>query len=103
MGSPDYISYGFALIVFSGGLIGYAKAGSVPSLASGVAFAGLLAYGAYRTSTDPKDFFFLLAVSGILLGVMGYRFFLSGKFMPAGLVASLSLLQVGRLAFRLAA
>ena len=33
--------------------------GSMMSLASGFAFGGLLAYGAYRTSADPKDFIFL--------------------------------------------
>ena len=27
MGSTDYVSYGFALIVLSGGLLGYVKAG----------------------------------------------------------------------------
>ena len=28
MGSPDYLSYGFALVVFSGGIMGYVKAGA---------------------------------------------------------------------------
>lgn len=102
MGSPDFVSYGFALVVLSGGVMGYVKAGSVMSLASGLAFGGLLAYGASRTSTNPKDFMFLFVVSGVLLGVMGYRFMNSGKFMPAGLVSVLSLLQVIRLAVRFA-
>lgn len=30
------------------------------SLVSGITFGGLLAYGASRTSADPKDFIFLL-------------------------------------------
>lgn len=36
----------------------------------------------------------LLVVSAILLGVMGFRFLKSGKFMPAGLVASLRLAHI---------
>ena len=36
----------------------------------------------------------LLVVSAILLGVMGFRFVKSGKFMPAGLVASLRLVHI---------
>ena len=31
----------------------------------------------------------LAAVTAILFGLMGYRFYNSGKFMPAGLVAAL--------------
>ena len=30
-----------------------------------------------------------VAVTAILLGLMGYRFYNSGKFMPAGLVTAL--------------
>ena len=30
------------------------------SLVSGLAFGGLLGYGAYRTSANPKDFMFVL-------------------------------------------
>lgn len=39
------------------------------SLGSGVVFGGLLCYGAYRTSADPRDFMFLLGlykVGGVL-------------------------------------
>ena len=28
MGAPDFVSYGFALVVLSGGVIGYVKAGT---------------------------------------------------------------------------
>lgn len=30
------------------------------SLGSGIVFGGLIGYGAYRTSANPKDFLFLL-------------------------------------------
>ena len=33
--------------------------GSTMSLVSGITFGGLLAYGAYQTSANPKNFFFL--------------------------------------------
>ncbi|KAG9479259.1 hypothetical protein GDO78_012763 [Eleutherodactylus coqui] len=39
--------------------------------------------------------------SGTLAGVMGYRFYNSGKFMPAGLIAGASLLMLGRLGVRM--
>lgn len=74
--TPDIVSYGYALIVFAGGVIGYLKAGifcikfsdlccalfgafpisgSMMSLGSGIAFGAALGYGAYRLSVDPKD------------------------------------------------
>ena len=71
------------------------------SLIMGALFASLIGYGAYRTSSNPKDCIFLLVASGTLLIVMGYRFVISGKFMPAGLAASISALQVVRLLARL--
>lgn len=97
----DYLGFGYALTVATGGVIGYVKAGSTVSLLMGLLFGGLSGFGAYQTSQDPGNFWILLASSGFLGGLMGYRSFNSGKFMPAGLVATLSILMVVRLLPRL--
>uniref|UniRef100_A0A670I6K2 Transmembrane protein 14C n=1 Tax=Podarcis muralis TaxID=64176 RepID=A0A670I6K2_PODMU len=88
--STDWLGYGYAALVASGGVIGYAKAGSVPSLAAGLLFGGLAGVGAYQQSQDPKNVWLSLIASGTLTGVMGMRFYNSRKFMPAGLIAGAS-------------
>ncbi|XP_003386999.1 PREDICTED: transmembrane protein 14C-like [Amphimedon queenslandica] len=98
--SVDYISYFVSGIVAVGGIFGFVKAGSFMSLGSGLLFGSLIAYGAYRVSANPKDFAFLAIVCCLLATTMGYRYFKTGKFMPAGLVASISLLQVLRFGAR---
>ncbi|XP_020667883.1 transmembrane protein 14C [Pogona vitticeps] len=97
----DWIGFGYAALVASGGIAGYAKAGSVPSLAAGLVFGGLAGLGAYRLSENPKDIWLSLIASGTLAGIMGMRFYNSGKIMPAGLIAAASLLMVGRLGLKM--
>ncbi|XP_048364455.1 transmembrane protein 14C-like isoform X1 [Sphaerodactylus townsendi] len=99
--SVDWIGYGYAALVASGGVIGYAKAGSVPSLAAGLLFGGLAGMGTYQQSQDPKNIWLSLIASGTLTGVMGMRFYNSRKFMPAGLIAGASLLMVGKLGLQM--
>ncbi|XP_064383491.1 transmembrane protein 14C-like [Halichondria panicea] len=96
----DYISYVFALLVMTGGVMGFLKAGSTMSLVAGASIGGLLAYGAWQMSQNPRNFLLSFGVSLFLFGVMGMRFYNSGKMMPAGLVAALSLGQVVRLGAR---
>lgn len=98
--SPDYISITYATLVAAGGTIGYVKSGSVPSLAAGLVFGTLLGYGAFQTSRDPNNYYLTLCTSGILTGLMGARFYSSGKFMPAGLITTMSLIMVCRFAAR---
>ncbi|OZJ04681.1 hypothetical protein BZG36_02544 [Bifiguratus adelaidae] len=97
----DTVGYAYALTVFVGGLIGYIKAGSVPSLVSGSVFAVLAGLGARNVSRDGRNVLLALVVSLILCLVMGLRFSKSGKFMPAGLVSLLSLIMSARYASRL--
>ncbi|NP_001279149.1 transmembrane protein 14C [Callorhinchus milii] len=97
----DWLGYGYAALVASGGIIGYAKAGSVPSLAAGLIFGSIAGIGAYQISENPHNIWLSLFASGTLTGVMGYRFYNSGKFMPAGLVAGLSILMLGRLGWKM--
>lgn len=74
--------------------------GSAASLGMGLAFGGVLGFGAYQTSVNPNNYYLGLGTSAVLAGVMGHRFMNSGKFMPAGLVATLSIAMVIRYAAR---
>lgn len=60
--------------------------GSVPSLGAGLAFGSVLGYGAYQITKDPTNIYLSLGTSVILAGIMGYRYYGSQKFMPAGLI-----------------
>lgn len=60
-------------------------------------FGTLAALGASQLSSDPTRYHTLLVVSSILATLMGYKFVKSGKFMSAGLVATLSIATVLRL------
>jgi len=92
----DYLAFGYASLVAAGGIIGYLKAGSTASLGMGLIFASVLAYGAYQSSQNPDNYLVVLGASAILAGVMGNRFYNTGKFMPAGLVATMSVAMVLR-------
>ncbi|XP_009991409.1 PREDICTED: transmembrane protein 14C-like, partial [Tauraco erythrolophus] len=78
-----------------------AEISSVPSLAAGLLFGSLAGLGAYQLSQNPNNVWISLITSGTLTAVMGTRFYNSGKFMPAGLIAGVSLLMVGRLALKM--
>uniref|UniRef100_A0A2K5DES3 Transmembrane protein 14C n=1 Tax=Aotus nancymaae TaxID=37293 RepID=A0A2K5DES3_AOTNA len=92
-----WIGFGYAaLVATGGGIIGYVKAGSVPSLAAGLLFGSLANLGSCQLSQDPRNIWVFLATSGTLTGIMGMRFYHSGKFMPAGLIAGASLLMVAK-------
>ncbi|XP_062967438.1 transmembrane protein 14C-like [Cynocephalus volans] len=89
-----WFGFSYAALIASGGIIGYAKAGSMLSLAARLLFRGLTGLGAYQLSQDLRNVWVFLLTSGTLAGVMGMRFYHSGKFMPAGLIAGASLLMV---------
>ena len=72
---------------------------SLPSLAAGFVFGGLAGYGGL--SDEPQNIYVGLGTSLALLAVMGNKFRKTGKFMPAGLIASLSLLQSGRVGYNI--
>ncbi|TRY91048.1 hypothetical protein DNTS_035773 [Danionella cerebrum] len=93
----DWVGYGYAALVASGGVIGYVKAGSVPSMAAGLLFGGLAGFGAYQTSQDPGNIWVSLATSGTLAAIMGKRFYNSRKVIPAGLIAGASVLMMAKL------
>ncbi|XP_050296819.1 transmembrane protein 14C [Anthonomus grandis grandis] len=98
--SVDYPGFLYAGTVAAGGIMGYVKAGSIPSLAAGLIFGTALAIGAYQTTQDPMRYGVQLAASSILAGVMGLRFYKSGKIMPAGVVTLLSVGIIARIGLR---
>ncbi|XP_072533705.1 transmembrane protein 14A [Salminus brasiliensis] len=93
----DWLGFGYAAAIMFGGFMGYKRRGSLVSLIAGLFFGSISAYGAYRVSSEPRDIWTSLAASGALAVVMGMRFKKSGKIMPAGIMAVLSLLMAVRL------
>ncbi|XP_076181506.1 transmembrane protein 14C [Ptiloglossa arizonensis] len=79
----DLIAYTYAATIAAGGIFGYVKSNSIPSLAAGLLYGTILGYGAYQTSVDPNNVAVFLGASTTLSGMMGYRFYKTGKVMPA--------------------
>lgn len=94
MGGSAHLNYTVGGVCIVGGAAGYMKAASTASLAGGMgAGAAFLASGYLIASGSDLEGHALGLVSGSALASgMGSRFAQSGKFMPAGLVASVGLL-----------
>jgi len=82
----------YAAVVIAGGVVGYVKARSQPSLISGLIsgiallVAGGITFQSYDTGMTLAT---VLAIA--LLVVFAIRFWKTNRFMPAGLMATLSL------------
>lgn len=86
----------YALFVAIGGIIGYVKAKSNQSLISGLGSGIALAIAWYISLQNPTIGLALAAVIALaLLIVFALRLRATGKFMPAGLLAGLSLVAMG--------
>ncbi|XP_069014034.1 transmembrane protein 14C-like [Embiotoca jacksoni] len=90
----DWLGFSYAALVTAGGVVGFAKAGSFPSLAAGLLFGLLAGVGAYLASGNPRNAWLSLATAGTLAVVMALRFLSSWKFMPAGLMTLVSCVMV---------
>lgn len=91
----------YGLIVFLGGIFGYVKAESVPSLVAGVVFAVALSIAAFALLNEKWIGMTLAIASTALLSAFFiYRFIYTYKFMPAGVMALLSLLVLAFLVFK---
>ncbi|KAJ2160513.1 Transmembrane protein 14C [Coemansia sp. RSA 552] len=93
----DFAGLAFATLIAVGGAIGYFKSGSMASLVSGLVFGALISLSAQFAAGNSKSYSLLPALLCLVLGlVMGSRFLHSKKFMPAGMVASTSLVMAIR-------
>lgn len=90
----------YAILLAIGGFIGYAKAGSRPSLIAGTASAvlALIALGLSMTLDVRAGFLVGAGLAMFLLLFFGSRFARSRKFMPGGLMTLVSLAVVVLLA-----
>jgi len=85
----------YALLLVVGGVIGYVKAGSRPSLIAGVGSGVVALIGLIVSTRNPAVGFGIgLATSVFVFAQMGGRYRKTGKFMPAGLVTLISIIMV---------
>jgi len=89
-----------ALLTAGGGLTGYIRTGSVPSVVAGTGVGALYALGGYRLrQRQPYGAEIALAASLVLAGSSVPRAIRSGKILPVGLslLASLGIWRFGGL------
>ncbi|PSB29808.1 hypothetical protein C7B82_10620 [Stenomitos frigidus ULC18] len=92
----------YALLVAIGGIIGYVKAKSNQSLLSGLGSGAALAIAWYVSLQNPTIGLILATVIAVaLVIVFALRFRATSKFMPAGLLALVSLAATGLFAIAL--
>ncbi|PIN26907.1 putative membrane protein [Handroanthus impetiginosus] len=99
----------YGLLLVCGGIIEYAKKGSTASLAGGLGTGVLLVLAGYlslQAYHKRKNSYFALiletALAAILTWVMGQRYMQTGKIMPAGIVAGISVVMTGFYLYKIA-
>ncbi len=81
----------YALFVFMGGLIGYLKSASYPSLVMGTLFSISLLFCSFAIhKKSVLGHVLTLVLTSFLLFFFGFRFFQKPALMPAGLMVILS-------------
>lgn len=91
----------YGLIILCGGMIGYKQAHSLPSLIMGTSFAVLLIMSALAIFKEYiLGYFSAILLTAILACFFTYRYFLTHKFMPAGMMMTLSLILLSFFLFR---
>ncbi len=87
----------YGVLVLVGGMMGWTKARSVPSLLSGVGFGTALVGCGFMVWREMDQALPVAAsLTGALLVVMAIRLIKTKKFMPAGLTVALSLIALAR-------
>jgi uncharacterized membrane protein (UPF0136 family) len=82
----------YIVLLVVGGSIGFKKAGSKVSLITALAFAAALAVTAFAGGAGGAKV--AIALQVVLIGVFSARFAKTKKFMPAGLMAAVTLAAV---------
>lgn len=101
MKTTGWMTLIYALLIFLGGIFGYVKAGSVASLIMGVGFAAILGISAFIMFNGKKyGWQIAVAATSLLTLFFIYRFAISFKFMPAGLMSVISIIVLALLLFR---
>jgi len=90
MGWGEGVLLGYAALVLAGGVMGYAKAGSKPSLIAGVASALLLTAAWMWSRTSVGGLWLGAGVALALCVVFGMRLKKTGKMMPSGMMLAVS-------------
>ncbi|MEI6085420.1 MAG: TMEM14 family protein [Verrucomicrobiota bacterium] len=97
----EIIVWIYGALVLLGGVMGWAKAKSIPSLISGLVFGGVLIFLGFGIRQGrAADVTAACVIAGVLAVIMGLRFSKTKKFMPAGLVAVMSLVVLATLLMR---
>ncbi len=93
MKGAGFITFFFGLIVLIGGIMGYVKAASFPSLIMGLSFGIILclsAWGMFQDHLFPAYVGIILILA--LDAFFTYRWLLTYKFFPAGLMSIIGLI-----------
>lgn len=89
---PAAIAFIYGILLLIGGIMGHIKANSLPSLIMGTTFAVLIiACAIAMIKESVLGYTCAIVLSVLLTAFFTYRFFLSFKFMPAGLMAIVSI------------
>ncbi len=91
----SYIILVYGMLVIVGGVVGFVKSGSVPSIIAGSAFGILIIGSALLTLKENVVGWYAALTCACFLAVFfGFRYYGSHKFMPAGLMIILSVVAI---------